>query len=947
MNRAQLLVGASVLAIATATPVLAQQQEAVESVVVTASRINIAGYQAPTPVTVMSADQLQRDAMPDLGDEIRELPSVGTATSPNSGTNAGTRMGTQGLDLINLRDLGILRTLVLFDGERVVNANVNGGVDMLTIPTTLVQRVDIVTGGASAAWGSDAVAGVVNIVLNKSFSGLAANLEGSSTDKADLTSEKAEASFGTDFAGTRGHFIVSAAYTTSPNALYATDRNYDWNDHLLANPAYNGGANGQPKYIHGSATGTSGATQGGLILGCGTVAAPTAQVTCPLTNTQFIGPNAAPATYVPGLISGPFATGSSAESAVWGTNYTTQLNAPYRTFTFFNFERYNLTDNVTASLELNYGKDFSILDLGPLIKTSVSIASNNAYLPPSIAAEMAAQGYSNIFIGSTNLNGFTLSDPYGGVSTVATNSRQLFRGVFSLDGSISDDWTWNAYAEHGQSRVMSASTHNVNEPNYLNAVNAVTVTAANVGNSGLGIGSIACASTLTNPTNGCVPLDIFGTQNPSAGAVNYITNTSLGGGNFGLQVLNQDVFAGSVQGQLPAEWSLPAGRIALTLGAESRKEGAVLTSDPLSKTTAYYLGNFTAYSGHYIVTEGYGEVIVPLLKNNLVQSLDFNAAGRVTDYSTSGMVETWKLGATSQVNDDLRLRSTWSFDIRAPDIAELFSAASYGMDPLINPYTKQSVFGYEVTSGNANLKPEEASTVTGGVVLTPHWVEGLTLSADWYSISISKAIASFSASTITTLCGEGQQVFCNLVYFQNGIMYENLTPINANHQTDSGLDFQGDYNFPFMGGSLDLRLVGNYTDEETQLALGTYFDYAGSIGSDSAVVGFPKARGTLSATYEANDWQATVQGRFIGAAVLNNAWGPLQVDNNNVPAVAYLDLRGAYDLFPGFQLYGAIDNVTDVPPPVVASTTAVAGTGQGTIYDAIGRMFRAGIRLRY
>ena len=197
---------------------------------------------------------------------IRQLPAFGTSSGPNNSSSANYIVSsTPGIDVVNLRQLGVLRTLVLFDGQRVVASSVSGGVDLSTMPSSLVQRVDVVTGGASAAWGSDAVAGVVNVILNKNFNGLSANLEGSDSWKDDHRQVKAELSYGTDFDGDRGHIILSASYLTSPDTFFINQRSWFKNTRLVNNPAYNGGANGQPQLIHADNVGQSQATQGGLI----------------------------------------------------------------------------------------------------------------------------------------------------------------------------------------------------------------------------------------------------------------------------------------------------------------------------------------------------------------------------------------------------------------------------------------------------------------------------------------------------------------------------------------------------------------------------------------------------------------------------------------------------------------------------------------------------------
>ena len=973
MRKSYLLAASSMMAMAAFSSAFAQTAPAsgaeTEEVIVSASRIQIQGYQAPTPVTVVGADQIARDAHTDIGDVIRQLPAFGTSSGPNNSSSANFIVSsTPGIDVVNLRQLGVLRTLVLFDNQRVVASSVSGGVDLSTMPSSLVQRIDVVTGGASAAWGSDAVAGVVNVVLNKNFDGLAANIEGGDSWKDDHRQYKGEISYGTDFDGNRGHLILSASYLASPDTFFINQRSWFKNTRLVNNPAYNGGANGQPRLIHANNVGQSQATQGGLI-----TFSPDPGNS--LRGIQFAGASATPTPFNFGNVSGAFSNGGSGETAQADLDH---LTIPLHTTTLFSHTRYKLTDNISASLELNYGKSFSKNNSyvynrygsangsnSTPLSGGVKINRDNAFLNPAIASRMDQLGINYFLLGTNNMNNMgttgahlvdnSLSNEAQSLGIpVSTNRRQLFRGVFSLDGSIGDNWSWNAYAQHGMARVRTVVVNNVLKQNYANAVDSVVVTPGNVGTSGLPIGSIACRTSLANPSNGCQPLNVFGVGNASQAAINYITGPARNGGNWAQSVLNQDVFAASASGQLPEEWSLGAGPIAVAFGAEYRQEGARVTADANALAVNWSVGNFSAFSGHYSVAEGFGEVTVPILKDSFVQSLDFNTAGRITSYSTSGMVETWKLGLTSQVNDDIRLRGTWSFDIRAPDLQELFSSGFSILGTFVDPKSNppQSVSAYSLQGGNPNLKPEQSTTISGGVVLTPHWIEGLSLSADWYSIELRKAIATISTDVILKQCGAGVQLFCNQLTYTNGQLTQIATqPINANSQSVSGIDFQADYTTELMSGALNLRAIGNYMDQQTQTAAGITLDYAGAIGSDSSPRGIPKFRTTLSASYIEGPWQGTVQSRIIGSAKLNNAWGPLDVDDNSIPAVAYLDLRGSYKFDENITFYGAIDNLINTPPPIPAATSSVLNfydqSIRDDIYDAIGRSFRIGVRLKY
>ncbi len=936
----------------------------VEQVVVSASRISIAGYEAPTPVTVVGSEQIQRDSKSSIGDVIRELPSVGNSSSPINGGGAGNIVSAiTGVDTVNLRNLGITRTLVLFDGQRVVQSNITGGADLSTVPASLVQRIDVVTGGASAAWGSDAVAGVVNLIINKNFEGLKGNVEFGDSWKNDLRSWKGEASYGQSFDGDRGHFIVSGAYLDSPDVIFSGQRSFYKAQALVNNPAFVSG-NGQPQFIHATNVGLSQATLGGLIVS--NVATPGVPGSLnALKGIQFVGPTGTPAPFNFGNVSGPISNGGSAEHYEGELN---NLTAAYHTATLFGYGSYKLTPNIVASLQLNYGKSWSENNSVPAVKLGNQIIKvDNAYLDPTVAARAQSLGITQFSFGSINLNNLTPADfpnltlnkeaqTFG--IPVDITQRQLMRGVFTLQGSIGDDWSWNTYYQHGTVRVHLHVLNKVINANYANAVDAVRVTAANAGSSGLAIGSIACRSSLTNPANGCQPLDVFGVGVASQAATNHVVTRN----DFETIVLNEDVAAGSMQGTLP--WSLPAGPVAVSFGGEYRKEGGRTSADPGAVAVQYSVGNFNNFAGQYNVEEGFLEVAAPILKDNIVQSLNFDAAGRITSYSTSGLVETYKLGLQSQVNDDIRLRATWSLDIRAPNLSELFSSGVSTLSSAVDPHTGINTPIFTLASGNSKLTPEIATTASGGVVLTPHWIDGLSISTDWYSILIKNSIFTASSTVVLAQCAANPaSSYCAQLQFNGPIAPGTTTPalsviqtipLNAASQTVSGLDFQADYVMPLFNGMMNWHVIGNYTDEQTQNAVGVNFDYADSLSNASTVTGgTPKFKTTLSSTYAEGPWSGTVQGRIIGAAKLNNAWGPLQVDDNRVPMVAYLDLRGSYKWDDNLQLYAAVDNVTNMPPPNIPSTQA---QGQNVyyfpairedIYDAIGRQYRVGIRFNY
>lgn len=932
----------TMLAQAADQPVEMQSPEAPEEVTVSASRISIGGYEQPTPVTSLSLEQIERDAKSDLGEVIQALPSMGASSSPN--TSNGTQSisgGNAGANLVSLRNLGVGRTLVLFDGHRVVASDTGGGVDLNLIPSSIVKRIDVVTGGASAAWGSDAVAGVVNIIIDKNLEGFKANVEGEINQLGTRKTGKAELSYGTDFLGGKGHIIVSGAYRNSPDTVVPQETDWYTASALVNNPAYVPG-NGQPQLIHARHVGIASGTKGGLITGG------------PLKGIQFVGPNGTPVPFDFGNVSGTLSNGGSAPDPAY-LGQADDLALPIKNSTIYGFASYNILPNVQATLELNYGHSNTSNGSGSYTRLgNINIQIDNAYLDPTIRQRMIDLGITSFPFGTVNSNNYDGAEHNMGKPSVGNvrdvSKRTMHRIVGGLNGTFGD-WSWDAYYEHSQINRFTTQPTNPLIANYNRAIDAVRDPIT---------GAIVCRSTLTDPGNGCQPLDLFGEDVASDAAIAYIN----AGDPYQDLALTQDAASISAQGQ---PFSLWAGPVSLAFGAEYRKEAVNQTSDPLSQQRAFFGGNFQELHAHYTTREAFGEVQVPLLRDKFVEAIDFNASGRITDYSTSGLVETWKLGVTSDVTEDIRLRGTWSNDIRAPSLTELFNPGSTSFQVVTDPIKHVSANIYAYNSGNPNLDPEVARTISGGIVLSPHWVPGLQLSADWYYISIHGAITSTGFAQTAAQCGLGVQLFCDqLVRDSAGNLIQiNGSPLNASSQTNSGLDFQADYVTDLFSGTLSLSALGNYTDEDTTTALGIETDDAGALNRDPPTSpGLPKFRATLSATYSEGPFSGTVQTRVFGAARLNNYYvepgDPIPssdytvVDNNSVDPVALLDLRGSFTFGSDsqFQLYGAIDNVLNTPPPDIPSSSKAAApffylATRTDIYDALGRMFRLGVRAKF
>ncbi len=985
----KLMLGGSMAAMVAAMTASAASAQEAEQVTVSASRISIQGYEAPTPVTVIGLESLQRDAKTSIGDAIRELPSVGISDSPGNGSHSGNAsQGDAGLDTINLRNLGVVRTLVLFDGQRVATSNPNsdgapaiGGVDLSTIPSSIIERVDVVTGGASAAWGSDAVAGVVNLVINKTFTGLKGSLTYGNSSANDHASYKGEMVFGTGFLGGRGHIEFAANYTMSPDTSYGWNRSWfhptslwpcaqvnpgnsaalchvrdTWTDNRI-----NGGV------INASAAAATGANLAKIqaLGGQFATAGSSPAAANALAGIYFVGPQAQAIPFNYGISNGSRCTQCSANVDTNVTNAPIQA-VPYHSFNLFNYTSFKLTDDISASVMLNYGWNAENNQANNGRQSQQTIQIDNPYIPAPVLAQMIAGGIPNISLGTAAIENlathrdvsmFNLSKAIG--QNYVQNYRQLMRGVFTLTGAyrlFGEDWSWNAYAQNTSVRERQFAPYNTYNQNFSNAIDAVTVQATGPNSLGGGnavlaaqvsaalqakgvpvpqVGSIACRSALTatswgTTTNasgfqviqpgglmaGCVPLNLFGDGNTSQAALNYIAPGRLDKSieDQALYRIGQSVFSVSTQGTLP--WGLPAGKIATAFGFEDRLEQQRNQRDPLQlgASGVFESGNFSEFAGQYNVQEGFLELNVPVLRNQVVDSLEFNAAGRITSYSTSGMVQTWKLGMTSQINEDIKVRATLSSDIRAPGIGELFSSVLISTQTVSYPPGGPTYNVHYGSGGNVALQPEQSSTVSGGIVLTPHWIENLSMSFDWYSISLHGGIFSANAGQIFDQCANHQvAAFCSHVFFAKGwpgngnqpvasevdgngnspglsgplgtysadgegaLNFYLTGPVNANNETVSGLDFQTDYSHELFDGTMSWHVLGNYTDEKTRTSLGITVDGAGAVSGDGSVnplAGFtmPKLRTTISTTYAEGPFTITAQARIFGSARLSNQY---------------------------------------------------------------------------
>ena len=482
-------------------------------------------------------------------------------------------------------------------------------------------------------------------------------------------------------------------------------------------------------------------------------------------------------------------------------------------------------------------------------------------------------------------------------------------------------------------------------------------------------GAIVCRTTLTNPTNGCVPYNIFGTGMVSDAARNYVLGTT-----FGRTRLTENVFAANLRGDPFSTW---AGPVSIATGIEHRREAVSGSNDPLTTATVrpYFAGNFFASFGAYDVTEGYFEAVVPLAKNlAFAKSLDLNGAVRATDYSTSGYVTTWKLGVTYQPVDDITFRVTRSRDIRAPNLGELFQSGQTSTTSLVDPFRNNtSSTVSQVTSGNLGLTPEKADTFGAGVVLTPRFLPGFAASFDYYSIKIRDAISTLNAASVLSLCQQGNTVYCAQITrlpagnpTVNGLTAIGsiaVFPVNVARQISRGMDFEASYRRPFADGTISLRglatrFLKNYTNDGVTLPTET----VGTNGTNGTLRNsLPKWRYLASIGYDRDPVAISFTARGFSAGVLNTSYiecttgcpvstpAHMTVNNNQVPGATYFDGNFTLKLAHGIETFLAVDNIANKDPAQVAFGTAIGAAPLSVnplLYDVLGRTFRAGVRFK-
>ncbi|OAN56703.1 MULTISPECIES: TonB-dependent receptor plug domain-containing protein [unclassified Sphingobium] len=936
MTALALVHGAPALAQDSAAPQQGVEADAPDSqIVVTGTRIIRNGFQSPTPLTVMTQEDIENQSPTNnIADFVNQIPALAGSTRP-SNSRLAISSGLAGVNTMNLRNLGEVRTLVLLDGRRSVGSTITGLVDINTFPQSLVKSVEIVTGGASAAYGSDAVAGVVNYVLDKTFEGIKVEADSGITDKGDGFNYSFSGAVGKSFAGGRGRILLAGEYAHR-DGIFEVDR--DWNQlgyRTVANTAAAIAAGGPANLVVRGA-GTWNATPGSII------------------RSQVGGSTALRGTYFDqGGVARQYQFGSLTDSSQtvggdWAINDTSRrigLDATDDRRGVYGRLSYELADWIGVYGEASYNWNKTLFNSGPQAAT-FTLTADNAYLIQALGSAALA-GVTNVTLGTS-----AADMPY----RKNNSSREVQRYTIGAGGEFQmfgNKAIWDAYAQYGQTDTHELLRDIMNTSRLALATDAVFAPAGNA--LGVAAGTIVCRSTLTSPTNGCIPLNRLGVGVANPAAVEWVL-----GDPYRDQRFKQTVAGVNLSMTPFATW---AGDVSVAVGGEYRKE-EVSGYVPIEYQSGWSVGNFRPTFGSYNVKEAYLETVVPL-----GLGAEFNGAARVTDYSTSGTVTTWKAGLTWQPIDDIRLRGTRSRDIRAPNLNELFQSGT----SRTNTFSTGSAYGQyagatfrELTTGNLALKPEKADTLTLGAVLQPRFLPGFSFSVDWFRTKVSDAISQFFADDIARRCTEGLQSFCDaIVPDPDGVRdyFVSASPFNFAKVKVRGIDYEASYRVPldqiFNSSSSNLTLRGtatNYLENLVDNGVSVAVDTVGQNSGQTS--GTPEWIFRLSATFDTPSYSITAVGRGVSSGTYNNTYvvctsacptstaANPTINSNHIDGTFYTDLNFTAKIKVGGsdgQLFFNITNLFDKDPILLPESGLSANS---TFSDLLGRAFRVGVRFK-
>ena len=1019
---------ATAIALVIGAPMATQAQEddeqSLEEVVVTGSRIRQRDdYVSANPVSTFDAQKMESLGLVNIADVITQVPQ--NVSQFQASTTGGSAFFI-GSTLANLRGLNPFfgtRTLTLVDSRRFIPTTQGDSVDLNFIPSILIERTEVVTGGASAAYGSGAVSGVVNILLDRNLDGMKLDVDYGTTGEGDGENYHVGAAGGSGFGGDRGHFVIGGEYQQQDAVQSCADAR-DWcsvgRGMFSNNPAFAFGVGapyspkipGQPAQIITTDLRANQVTPTGVIFNNTPGATTTSQL------------NAAGTDIV------PFAIGQQGFWAAGGNAPGGDGEPIYRNLTLYpEIERktvygevqWDFSDSLTGFAELSWGNVVGVNHQWQAAQNTLNtcIRPDNAYLGTlsqaarnAIAARDGNSPFStNVACGGPQFFPAALPPP-GTIITkdwsdqnnqTVTTDTEVTRLVVGLNGTISDTWSWEAYIQHGETTRDQIGDGYATNWRYYMATDAIIDPRPGLPTTGQPI-CRAIVAGVPDPNvdpsliQGCQPLNVFGNATASAGALAYAFGDLTESNE-----INQDVYAGTISGQLWKGWG--AGGLMGAFGLEYRTEDLVNNAGdlPRAQRTDFSLQYGDSFAGNTDVKEVFAEFEMPFLRDIPgAQLLTANIAGRTSEYTNTDEVsgqsgdqslDTWKFAMVYDPVDWLRIRGSRSQDLRAASFRELYYSQSIPPGGIFgyvqNPTVPAGTYGFfgdpawQILSGNPNLTPEESLTETVGFVISPGGAaEGLHFSADYYEITISGGQRLDGANSVVAGCfTRNEPASCARITYGPPTVPGNPTSnffevevpyINASPYTAKGIDYSFDYPLNLANGTISFNLTATkaidllWQDPFTaNLAIKNVAGQSGGgFGFLSDIAPAPEWIGNLIVGYLRDRFAITGQFRYTGSGkldLIDPYLGPSDpgynpnltgsVTDSNVPSHMTFNLSGSFDLRLGgmerTQLFASITNLFDKDPPFSGNNTFGTGGVNGAFFDTMGRDFRIGLRMTF
>lgn len=941
-------------------------------IVVTGSRIARRDAIAESPIVTVTAEAITESGYVTVEQFLNTLPQVTANLSSQSNNPSGN-----GRAVVDLRGLGAGRNLVLIDGRRAMGSTSAGTVDLNTIPSALIERVEIITGGAATTYGADAVAGVVNFILKDDFEGFAVDSQYRLTEREDGKEWGGDVTYGGKFANGRGSAVFNASYFNR-EVIFKGAREFaaqaSTSTSIFPGGSWEVGANTPTQAavdaIFGADRCNTNGGQAGFgfnpdgTLFCTGVAGTNRDV------VNYRGPQSDIArAFFPDFFSYNFEPDNILVLPLerWNlfSNFKLEINDHFRPFATAVYTNYNATQQLAPTPAGS--------------TTGFTIPTNSPFLPAQLAQLAATR--------ATPTAPIAIAKRFNALGgRVGSNNNDVFQITVGANGDIIDTWTYEVYASYGRSVLNEVQSGNVRRDRVQSLLNATTAGGTTGWNT---VSGGACP-------NG---LNLFGAAAIDPSCAAWI---SLEAKN--LQTIQQNVVEATIGGEL---FQLPAGPVQTVFGAGYRDIDLNFQPDGgLQPGLVAGFNQQLPVKGKQDFFDVFTEVSVPLLKDlPFVQSLSLNAGYRISDNSITGQSDSWKVTGDWSVNDYLRFRGGVQTATRAPSIGELFApqlnnfpniagqdpcnttgaiAATYRNGPNAAQvralctaqsavagganYVQPSSQATGITGGNPNLKPEEAESFTAGFVLgapvESRWLDRFSLSVDYWSIDLESVIAAVGATTIIQRCFNRDNanptyslnnVWCNLFTRDpnNGGVI-NLQQLSRNQAflSTSGVDVALNWGFDLdmigisNGGSLDFNVLATWVEKyETQTSSADPVnDFVGTIGSLTGSA-TPDWRATLQTTYSRDALQLQLTTRWINGMIhANRVTGGSPVSNTSVPTTYYVDLTGQYDLTNRVTLRAGVNNLLDQDPRLY--TPNVQANTDPSTYDVLGRRFFVGLNLR-